>query len=283
MYSLKEKVNIVQTKYPEIDIVSANSKHFLIRNKYGLCKVQSNSILVCKPGIGTALDKTEYFRNQLKEVQPNLKLVGLYKDSQTKVLVENEYGVCSCLPSHLLKGQTPEITSAIDKTNYFVSIAKKAHNNLYNYSKVEYKKSLVGVTIICSKHGEFKQSPQVHLSGGGCIKCGHEDKIGSWYMNPIHKSKQCTMYILEITGNKETFLKFGVTIDLKKRLKTLQRESGYKYKAKTLKSIQGTVEYCYNLEQRVKRLIKYKKLAYIPKIKFCGRFECFNKKIVLGS
>jgi len=48
-----------------------------------------------------------------------------------------------------------------------------AHNGRYNYSKVKYKRSTDKVTIICSKHGEFKQTPVSHWSGRGCASCSH--------------------------------------------------------------------------------------------------------------
>lgn len=53
----------------------------------------------------------------------------------------------------------------------FISDATKIHNNKYDYSKVEYKGNKKYVTIICPKHGEFKQKPNCHLMGEGCPKC----------------------------------------------------------------------------------------------------------------
>lgn len=41
----------------------------------------------------------------------------------------------------------------------------------YNYSKVEYIKTLEKVEIICLDHGPFWQRPTKHLSGKGCHKC----------------------------------------------------------------------------------------------------------------
>jgi len=56
----------------------------------------------------------------------------------------------------------------------FIEKANKKHNNRYDYSKVEYKNSKTKVIIICPKHGEFKQSPNSHLRGSGCLFCGKE-------------------------------------------------------------------------------------------------------------
>ena len=59
-------------------------------------------------------------------------------------------------------------------TNQFIEKARKIHGEKYDYSKVEYKKSCEKVCIICPIHGEFWQTPNEHLSGYGCRKCGIE-------------------------------------------------------------------------------------------------------------
>lgn len=57
-------------------------------------------------------------------------------------------------------------------TEQFIEDANKVHNNLYDYSKVDYKNKRTKVTIICFKHGEFKQEPNHHvLKGNGCPNC----------------------------------------------------------------------------------------------------------------
>ena len=54
----------------------------------------------------------------------------------------------------------------------FVKRSKIIHNNKYNYSKVEYVNNSTKVCIICPEHGEFQQTPNKHLQGQGCPKCG---------------------------------------------------------------------------------------------------------------
>lgn len=50
-------------------------------------------------------------------------------------------------------------------------LANKMHNNLYDYSKVNYVNSQTKIIIICKKHGEFKQLAAPHLHGYNCPKC----------------------------------------------------------------------------------------------------------------
>ena len=63
-----------------------------------------------------------------------------------------------------------------NKLNNFIIKANIKHKNKYVYSKVEYYNSITKVCIICPKHGEFWQTPQAHLRGYGCPKCGLETK-----------------------------------------------------------------------------------------------------------
>lgn len=50
----------------------------------------------------------------------------------------------------------------------FIARANKKHNNLYNYSKVEYVNIDTKVCIVDPKYGEFWQSPYQHLNSHGC-------------------------------------------------------------------------------------------------------------------
>lgn len=57
-------------------------------------------------------------------------------------------------------------------TDIFIKECRVIHNNYYDYSKVEYVGIKNAVTVICPRHGEFKQSAEVHLRGNGCKSCG---------------------------------------------------------------------------------------------------------------
>lgn len=57
-------------------------------------------------------------------------------------------------------------------TTDFIKDAQKIHGNKYDYSKVNYKTAQEKVCMICPIHGEFWQTPNSHLNGRGCPKCG---------------------------------------------------------------------------------------------------------------
>ena len=77
-------------------------------------------------------------------------------------------------------------------TAEFIAKAEVVHGLKYDYSKVSYTGSKTKVTIICKRHGEFKQIPNSHLGGGGCPECGTEARAGSQRSNTesfIEKAK----------------------------------------------------------------------------------------------
>lgn len=59
-------------------------------------------------------------------------------------------------------------------TENFIKQAIEFHGNTYDYSKTEYISAWKKIIIICSKHGEFEQTPIHHLKSG-CNKCGFDN------------------------------------------------------------------------------------------------------------
>lgn len=59
-------------------------------------------------------------------------------------------------------------------TEEFINRARKIHGDKYDYSKVQYTKNNIEVIITCPIHSDFKQTPNKHLIGHGCDKCGKE-------------------------------------------------------------------------------------------------------------
>lgn len=86
-------------------------------------------------------------------------------------------------PHSHLKGQgcpkcglESRIKKKTNTTVQFIEKARKVHGDKYDYSKVNYEKSNIKVSIICPEHGEFWMKPNTHLNGCGCPKCGNAKK-----------------------------------------------------------------------------------------------------------
>ena len=66
----------------------------------------------------------------------------------------------------------------LEKQERFIKKAKEKYGDKYDYSRVEYIDCTTPVCIICSKHGEFYQTPNLHLnSRHGCPKCAIEKQL----------------------------------------------------------------------------------------------------------
>lgn len=85
----------------------------------------------------------------------------------------------------------------------FINRANIKHNKKYDYSHVIYKNLLEPVSIICPKHGLFKQKPREHLSGSGCQECANSrvSKISQEWLNSLNLSKIIKEHII-ITENR---------------------------------------------------------------------------------
>ena len=70
---------------------------------------------------------------------------------------------------------------ATQTTEGFVAKAKEVHGDRFDYSEVNYNRTLEKVKIICPKHGSFWQRPASHLGGRGCAKCWSFDN-DAFYM-----------------------------------------------------------------------------------------------------
>ncbi len=56
----------------------------------------------------------------------------------------------------------------------FIAEATTIHGTQYDYRNSEYVSTNTPITIVCTKHGEFTQTPTSHLAGHGCQQCGEE-------------------------------------------------------------------------------------------------------------
>lgn len=59
-------------------------------------------------------------------------------------------------------------------TEEFISKAILVHGDEYDYSKTVYNGNRTNVIITCKIHGNYSQSPKVHLIGGRCPICAHK-------------------------------------------------------------------------------------------------------------
>jgi hypothetical protein len=93
----------------------------------------------------------------------------------------------------------------------FINKSKIVHNGKYDYSKTNYIDAKEKVIIICPIHGEFLQSPDRHVYGNGCPKCG-DQRVGQKSFDDFLKKA------LIIHGDKYDYSKADY-IDTKTKIK----------------------------------------------------------------
>lgn len=96
-----------------------------------------------------------------------------YRGWNDKVdIICSKHGIFSQTPHNHKRGDgCPKCSGKKLNTDDIIESFKTAHGDKYDYSLVVYKGATTPVTIICNKHGEFKQAPIQHKNGKGCIKC----------------------------------------------------------------------------------------------------------------
>lgn len=256
-------------------------KPILVKDEYGITKQLPTNLLKGRmPTIKSAVNKHEYFLGRLKVENPRafkeLKFISTYREVFKKILVENQYGLCEITPSVLLRGASPDITSAINKTKYFINQSLEIYGEFYDYSKVNYINSRSHISVVCPVHGRFSVLPSNFLRGHGCALCG-----GASYYSGMHEDDfkeelekvYGIVYYLKCWSDEEEFYKIGIT---KKDVET--RFSGkfkMPYKYKILKIVETNLYEAIKLEKREHSLNKEK--SYIPKISFGGYTECFSE------
>lgn len=131
----------------------------------------------------------------------------IYINARTNIkIICPTHGEFNQLPYNHLMGkgcskcgiEKNRILNVKSKEDFIIESSNK-HNNKYNYSNVEYINDSIKVEIICNNHGKFLQSPNKHLRGEGCKKCG---KIKS---SETFKNKYSSIFLqknIEIHNNK---------------------------------------------------------------------------------
>ena len=194
--------------YSKVNYVNNNTKVSIICPKHGEFWQNPHSHLSgsgCPICGGRKKLTKEEFIERAKEIHGNKYDYSKveYKNTNNKIcIVCPKHGEFTKTVMNHLLGQGCPICSKEKSTlttKEFIERAKEIHGNKYNYSKVNYIKSKEKVCIICPKHGEFWQTPSLHVSQKcGCPKCSNCQKL---------TTKEFIERAKEIHGNKYDYSK----------------------------------------------------------------------------
>jgi len=252
-------------KYFEVRASDDKSGH---TTKCRSCASSATALLKSNVAKATIIDR-------FSEVHGNIYDYSLveYTSALGKVtIICLKHGIFEQIPSSHLKGKgcptcaTEAIVSKAKAT--VITRFKEVHGNTYDYSLVNYTRNKFKVKILCSTHGAFEQSPNVHLSGHGCPKCA---------ISGFQKTKPGILYYLRVsTLNHGTLYKIGIT----------NRTVNARFSTKELKAIEvvwtkhyDNGEDCYNEEQGI--LKEFQEFKYQgPPILTSGNTELLTTDIL---
>jgi hypothetical protein len=155
------------------------------------------------------------------------------------------------------------------------------NKNYYAYVKTTYKRNSVKMKMICPKHGEFWQKPELHKNGAGCKICTASGGPGKYCetifdRKPELKQKPGFLYYIELLDADNTkFYKIGITTSMKNRFYNfIENNHG-----KVLWIRKDTLYNCFLLEQKI--LKENTNFLYRPiNLSIGGKTECLTKEII---
>lgn len=271
----KEVELLYNNEFEVISRFKGLTKPILLKSKYGILEaMNARNVLKSKPTINIALNKTEYFFNQLKEKYPNIAddliIESEYINAKTKILFNTKFGIVSITPDALLSGHKPNIRSAINRKEYFYNQLKYLYQDYdYDFIIESTNRHEGRVNLICPIHGEQSIDSDWIFSGCGCPKCNT-----GW-------NKSNTLYIIKLFTTEESFYKLGVSYTLKNG--EIRRFKDYKSLGYDIEEIFSKefsdFEICINIETKLKKLIKNN--LYTPKVwPYNTSTECFKDNLL---
>jgi len=138
----------------------------------------------CKKCSSNHLDKNSFIK-KAKKLHRNKYSYSKIKYSNKQVKLEiicpTHGSFFQSASSHIRAGGKhngcPSCKGTTNVKKDFLNKCKNKFKNLYDYSKTTYVNCKTKVTILCKKHGKFKQYPLYHLKGHGCPVCLQEEKL----------------------------------------------------------------------------------------------------------
>lgn len=157
---------------------------------------------------------TENFIEKANKKHNNkyIYILSIYTNSKKKIIITcptKNHGNFNQMPNDHLSGYgCPKCAYGKNKSNTeeFVKKAIKIQGDRYYYNNVNYINNAIKVSITCpiKNHGDFNQTPNQHLSGGGCPKCksGNVSKPETQWLDYLKISIENRQIKLKINSTK---------------------------------------------------------------------------------
>jgi hypothetical protein len=223
-------------------------KIIIICKKHGEFEQAAGNHLTLKQGCpscgGTKKLTTDDFKNKGLAVHN-----GKYSYDKTKYTSNKKKLIITCAEhgdfiqtasDHLSGYGCPSCGGVLRyDTSTFIERAEHIHDGVYNYTKSNYVNKDTKVTITCTEHGDFNQTPHNHCQNKqGCPSC---TRYG--YDN----NKKGSIYFLVSEGGE--YLKVGITNNVKNRLSQLRKLTPFTFSCVHVVNFDG--ELCPSIESAI--------------------------------
>lgn len=225
----------------------------------------------------------ETFVSQCKEIHGESLCFDdcCYYNLKTKVKISCvTHGQFLQWPGALLQGVGCSMCNGYGKSkDQVIQELTLIHEGRYSYERFEYSGALSKSTITCSIHGDFRQTVSDHRCGRGCAECTNDlrrsgalwKQASAYGLRGFYSSdKKSNLYMIRI-GSKA--IKVGLSVNLRRRLTTIIRESGVS-DCEVISYVSGPAKKLWELEQNYHE--GFIGETFIPDTKkFKGRGECY--------
>ena len=224
------KIHNFKYDYSHLDYTKLSNKVNIICPRHGEFSQRAQAHLLgsgCKECYKESRNPTfDDFLKIANKKHNNKYLYKNYKSIKNRVTITcpTHGDFIQMVYKHLLGNRCPKCASESSRLDIsdFIKRSKDVHGDKYDYSKVEYINHSTKVIIICTKHGEFKQTPNNHMiHKKGCSKCS------------INISKK-ELEWLDSINNPSIIKQFTMKID-----KKIYKFDGYDPKTKTIYEFYG--------------------------------------------
>lgn len=198
-----------------------------------------------------------------------------YQNSLTKItIICPKHGEFIQTPHNHLHGNGCNKCNGGIKMNCdeFISKGNDIHSNRYDYSLVNYINNKTKVKILCPIHDKFEQTPNSHLSGKGCSKCGDLRKN-------INTKMSCNEFLnkaKKIHNDKYSYFNDYENLEIKIKISCPKHGIFEQNPKNHIYQKQGC-PICKESkgEKEIRKLLKNKNIKFLPQHKFK---ECINIK-----
>jgi hypothetical protein len=165
--------------YGKVEYIKSREKIIIICQNHGEFLQAPNDHLKGSGCYNCAKNKksnTEDFKNKANKVHNGIYDYTnvVYSGWNNKIdIICHTHGIFQQTPNNHLNGKGCHKCGGGKKLTKqeFIEKATKIHNDLYEYSLIDYINTEIDIKIICKKHGVFNQRPYNHLLGKGCPIC----------------------------------------------------------------------------------------------------------------